>query len=200
MQKSNLIRKGRKGFTLVEVALAVAVGLIVIGGAIVGFNSVRENAQNSAARQKVDAAVAIVESVAASNNQMYPASNAANDATTNIGLGIVSQTWVKQRQDWNANPWGGPVGDAADGVTELAPAATGFGSATPLTAPAAAATVTLAANATNAGNLLYQTPLAGQGQWGTVNDASIGQLKVVKGYVVSIYDKTGTPWYANGGK
>lgn len=194
MQKSNLIRKGRKGFTLVEVALAVAVGLIVIGGAIVGFNSVRENAQNSAARQKVDAAVAIVESVAASNNQMYPTSVLAAPG------GIVTSTWVKQRQDWNANPWGGPVGDTVDGVTELAPAA--FGSAAQLAAPAAAATVLDAVSVPptpgNAGNLIYQS--AAGTQWGTVNDASVGQLKVIKGYVVSIYDKTGTPWYANGGK
>lgn len=198
MQKSNLIRKGRKGFTLVEVALAVAVGLIVIGGAIVGFNSVRENAQNSAARQKVDAAVAIVESVAASNNQMYPASNpATTNTTTNIGDGILSQTWVKQRQDFGANPWGGPTGDVNDGVTEIAPAA--FGTATQLTTPGATASVTMGgAVPANAGNLIYQS--ATGTQWGTVTDASIGQNKVVKGYVVSIYDKTGTPWYANGGK
>lgn len=200
MQKSNLIRKGRKGFTLVEVALAVAVGLIVIGGAIVGFNSVRENAQNSAARQKVDAAVAIVESVAASNNQMYPTSTTAdNGATPAVGTGIVTQTWIKQRQDWNANPWGGPVGDAGDGVTELAPAA--FGSAAQLTTPGAVSVLTAVTAPplpANAGNLIYQS--ATGTQWGTVNDASVGTPKVVKGYVVSIYDKTGTPWYANGGK
>lgn len=191
MQKSKLIRS-RKGFTLVEVALAVAVGLIVIGGAIVGFNAVRENAQNSAARGKVDAAVAIVENLAASNNQIYPASN---DTTPSA----VSTTWAKQRPDFNANPWGGPTGDTTDGVTELAPG--DFGSATSLTGPAAAATVLVAADApptpANAGNVIYKT--ATTQQWGTVTDASIGQLKVVKGYVVSIYDKTGTPWYANGG-
>lgn len=194
MQKSNLIRKGRKGFTLVEVALAVAVGLIVIGGAIVGFNSVRENAQNSAARQKVDAAVAIVESVAASNNQMYPASNATTPT-------IISTTWQKQRTDWNANPWGGPAGDAVDGVTELDPVA--FGSAGVLAAPATPSTVltavTAPVTAANAGNVLYQSATAAS-QWGTVTDNSIGQPKVIKGYVVSIYDKTGTPWYAAGGK
>jgi prepilin-type N-terminal cleavage/methylation domain-containing protein len=193
MQKSKLIRS-RKGFTLVEVALAVAVGLIVIGGAIVGFNAVRENAQNSAARGKVDAAVAIVENLAASNNQIYPASNTVAPGSA------VSTTWAKQRPDFGANPWGGPTGDTTDGVTELAPG--DFGSATSLTAPAAAATLLVAADApvtpANAGNLIYKT--AATQQWGTVNDASIGQLKVVKGYVVSIYDKTGTPWYANGGK
>jgi prepilin-type N-terminal cleavage/methylation domain-containing protein len=190
MQKSNLIRKGRKGFTLVEVALAVAVGLIVIGGAIVGFNSVRENAQNSAARQKVDAGVAIVESIAASNNQMYPASNATTPS-------IVSTTWQKQRTDWNANPWGGPAGDAVDGVTEVNAAA--FGSAVQ-PAPGAAQTLAMPVQApgTNeAGNLIYQS--ANGTQWAVVTDASTGATKTVKGYYVSIFDKTGTAWYVNSG-
>jgi prepilin-type N-terminal cleavage/methylation domain-containing protein len=196
MQNIKLNRKGRKGFTLVEVALAVAVGLIVIGGAIVGFNAVRENAQNSSARQKVDGAVGIVENLAAANNQIYPASVAGAGA----GTGIFSTTWAKQRPDFGANPWGGPTLDTADGVTEVAPG--DFGSAAMLATPAAAATVTAPATTgtEGAGNIIYQTATA-TSQWGTVQDTSDAQFKVVKGYYLTLYGKDGIPmWYVKGGK
>lgn len=208
MQNIKLNRKGRKGFTLVEVALAVAVGLIVIGGAIVGFNAVRENASNSSARQKVDAAVGIVENIAASRNQIYPTSGVLADGVT-AGDSIFATTWKAQRPDWNANPWGGLNTDSAptgNGVTEF-PAAS-FGQANQAAADAlAAASVTApAAGATDgAGNLIYQTALA-TGPWGRVADSETGvgalaTLKTVKGYYIALYDKGGNPfWYTKGGK
>jgi prepilin-type N-terminal cleavage/methylation domain-containing protein len=194
MQNIKLNRKGRKGFTLVEVALAVAVGLIVIGGAIVGFNAVRENASNSAARQKVDAAVGIVENIAASSNQIYPASTADD-------TGRFSLTWKAQRPDFNANPWGGINADPVDGVTEIAAGdfgantETAAAAATPLTAPAVAGTV-------GAGNLIYRSASGAQ-PWGVAADIESGTAtnKVVKGYVLSLYNKSGAPfWYVKGGK
>jgi prepilin-type N-terminal cleavage/methylation domain-containing protein len=206
MQKSNLIRKGRKGFTLVEVALAVAVGLIVIGGAIVGFNAVRENAFNSAARQKVDAAMVIVENIAAANNQIYPTS-VANDAAAQSAF---SRTWQTQRTtDFNANPWGGALVEA-DGVIEVP--AISFGHTTE--ALATAATVTAPATGTytpvttavptdagaRAGTVSYNSAAPG-GLWGKQTDISDGSVKVIKGYTVSMFDKLGNAyWYIRSGK
>jgi prepilin-type N-terminal cleavage/methylation domain-containing protein len=211
MQNIKLNRKGRKGFTLVEVALAVAVGLIVIGGAIVGFNAVRENASNSSARQKVDAAVGIVENLAASRNQIYPTSGVT--AAGAAGDSLFATTWKAQRPDWNANPWGGLNTDsdaaAGNGVTEFAAAS--FGHASQATAdavvdPATPSVVAPAAGATDgAGNLIYQTALA-TGPWGRVADSETGvgalaTLKTVKGYYIALYDKGGNPfWYTKGGK
>ena len=43
----------QKGFTLIEVALAVAVGLVVIAGAIYGFNSTQTSAKFSQAKSVV---------------------------------------------------------------------------------------------------------------------------------------------------
>jgi prepilin-type N-terminal cleavage/methylation domain-containing protein len=189
MQKRQLFRS-RKGFTLVEVALAVAVGLIVIGGAIVGFNSVRENAQNSGARERIDAAVALIENMAAANNQLYPTSNAASHS----GFGA---TWKAQRPDYNTNPWGGRNANAAgDGVTEWTAAS--FGG---MTQAAPGLLTAVAATATDgAGNLIYRSATAA-GPWGHVTDASDNADKVVRSYFVSLYDKAGTPfWYVKGGR
>ena len=77
-----------------------------------------------------------------------------------------------------------------------------FRGAATIAAAAAAATVTgpTAAGTDGAGNIIYQTATAA-GQWGTVSDTSDGQLKVVKGYYVTLFGKDNTPmWYVKGGK
>ncbi|MDB5096148.1 MAG: hypothetical protein JWM80_569, partial [Cyanobacteria bacterium RYN_339] len=118
MQKT-AIRKTRKGFTLVEVALAVAVGLIIIGGAVLGYNAVKDNASNSNARDRVLTAVSMVEEYASANGGKYPTAG-ANTFTT---------MWkTKRPDDYNSSPWGGATA-GLNGVDEATTAITGAASA-----------------------------------------------------------------------
>lgn len=186
MQKSKLVRKGRKGFTLVEVALAVAVGLIIIGGVIVGYNAVKDNAAGSAARDKVSAAVGQVENYASANNQTYPASKAAGGTFTTL--------WDKARTDYASNPWGGATKNTT-GVKEYDAAAW------PSAAASGATAMDSVAKASDGiGDILYYTTNTPATPWGSVTDASNSTSTTVKNYVVSLFDKDGNPWwYVRGG-
>lgn len=191
------IARGRKGFTLVEVALAVAVGLIIIGGAVLGYNAVKDNASNSNARNRVLSGVTMIEEYAAANGGRYPASA--------VGTGSFSTMWsAKRPDDKNLSPWGGTCGAgtgagtlAACGVSEFAPV--DFGStAAPTAASAAIVTTTVVGNAAN---LCYVTPSAAANPWGAVTATSTSSLVTVKNYALGIYDKEGIPWWdCKGGK
>ena len=193
MQKSKLIRS-RKGFTLVEVALAVAVGLIIIGGAVLGYNAVKDNASNSNARNRVLSAVTMIEEYSAANGGQYPASVA--DAT-DVSTGAFSAMWQAKCPDDKAlSPWGGATGDA-DGVTELGPL--DFGSTTAPTTASTALAVTTAVG--DAANLQYSTPSSTTNKWGAVTATSTSSLVTFKNYAVGIFDKAGVAWWdAKGGK
>ncbi len=191
MQKSKLI-KTRKGFTLVEVALAVAVGLIIIGGAVLGYNAVKDNASNSNARNRVLSAVTMIEEYSAANAGQYPASAAAG--------GPFSTMWQAKRPDDKAlSPWGGTTGNAVTGVLESAPV--DFGNATAVATETAAVQTAYTAGATLAANMLFVTPSVAANKFAGVTSQSTSSVVGVKNYVVGIADKAGTPWWdAKGGK
>jgi prepilin-type N-terminal cleavage/methylation domain-containing protein len=190
MQKSKLI-KTRKGFTLVEVALAVAVGLIIIGGAVLGYNAVKDNASNSNARNRVLSAVTMIEEYSAANAGQYPASVAA-------GTGPFSTMWQAKRPDDKAlSPWGGATGNTTSGVSESAPVA--FEATAPAAATASVAGA-FTAGATLAANMLYVTPSTAD-KFAAITATSTSSLSQVKNYAIGIADKAGTPWWdAKGGK
>ena len=195
MQKSKIL-KTRKGFTLVEVALAVAVGLIIIGGAVLGYNAVKDNASNSNARNRVLSAVTMIEEYSAANGGSYPASVAdVAEAST----GAFSTMWSAKRPDDKASsPWGGPTGDT-DGVNELGPLE--FGNTTAPAAAVAALNAGGVAAPGEAANMLYVTPATASNNWGAVTAYSTSALVTFKNYAVGIYDKGGNPWWdAKGGK
>lgn len=194
MQKSKLARKGRKGFTLVEVALAVAVGLIIIGGAVLGYNAVKDNASNSNARNKVLAAVSVAEEFSSSNNGMYP---------TRAQFPTI---WgVKRTDDATLSPWGGQVGATAlttSGVT--VPGADIAGAyADETTAKAGADSHGLAADPTAAGSIIYSpVTTTAAGPWAAVTNNSTTTVVGVRGFVTGIYSKDGAVafWDVKGGK
>jgi len=200
MQKSKLM-KTRKGFTLVEVALAVAVGLIIIGGAVLGYNAVKDNASNSNARNRVLSAVTMIEEYSAANGGLYPASAAA-------GTGPFTTMWVAKRSDDKAiSPWGGASGgvtvnSANTGVTEVAPS--NFGSADSAAATAATAGLlgyTDGAAVATAATMQYASSTTAATPWAKVVATSTSSDTNVKNYAVGIADKTGDPWWdVKGGK
>ena len=196
MQKSKLVRKGRKGFTLVEVALAVAVGLIIIGGAVLGYNAVKDNASNSNARNRVLSGVTMVEEYAAANGGRYPDSVAA-------GTGAFTTMWkAKRADDYNLSPWGGETGDAVDGVDEANEMA-----ANAVDASAAAGVTELAhglgGTAAGAANMNYVSPSRGASNetWSMITADSTMSNTTFKNYALGIADKNGNAfWDVKGGK
>lgn len=187
-------RTYRPGFTLVEVALAVAVGLIVIGGAVLGYNSVKDNVNNANARQRVMFAYAIVEEYASANGGRYPVSKQVN--------GTFQQLWAAKRPEDKANnPWGGPTGDPVDGAVEVDACDFSAGSREAAmslteTMPTLLGAPLDAVSAANAGNLSYVSATSTENPWACVREDSSKSIKAVKNFVVGICGKDGTPYWS----
>jgi len=92
------------GFTLIEVSLAIVIGVIILAGGISLYNQTKLSAGNSKASEKVLSLVTLADEMMASNPaQAYPSSSQ------------LSNMWAQRRPDdaW-ASPWGG-----ASGVTAI---------------------------------------------------------------------------------
>lgn len=193
-------RRGRLAFTLVEVALAVAVGLVILGGVVVAYEAIKDNASNAKARTKVLQAVSVLENYAAANGGAYPPANPAG--------GAFSTNWVaKHPQEAPESPWGGLAGPGngpEDGVVEMAPV--NFGAATnpvgldPTGIPTSASIPTTL-DATYTANLAYVSSTQTASPWAAIVPSSSGAAVGVKNYAMGIHDKAGRPWfYVQGGR
>lgn len=90
-------RNHARGFTLIEASLAVVIGLIVLSGAAFLYQQAKFSAGDAKAREKVQAAAALVEELYAQTST-YP---------NRIQL---RARWGSVRPDWAMSPWGGPIG------------------------------------------------------------------------------------------
>lgn len=192
MQKT-AIRKARKGFTLVEVALAVAVGLIIIGGAVLGYNAVKDNASNSNARDRVLTAVSMVEEYASANGGRYPVAG---------GNTFITMWKSKRPDDYNSSPWGGTTA-GADGADEATTAFAGSAAAPSVATVTAAVTgvgTVGTADTNKAADMIYM-PISSNAPWASITAFSTASATAVKNYAVGIFDKNGQPWWdVKGGK
>lgn len=94
------VTRKKRGFTLVEVTLAIVVGIILVAGATLIYNQARQSAGNSRANEKVMALQTVVEEFAAMNGGLYPDK-----------VGYVQGMWLRRRpDDFNKSPWGGQIG------------------------------------------------------------------------------------------
>ncbi|MBI6545341.1 MAG: prepilin-type N-terminal cleavage/methylation domain-containing protein [Cyanobacteria bacterium NC_groundwater_1444_Ag_S-0.65um_54_12] len=100
----NSSRSYSAGFTLIELGLAITIGLILLAGGVLGYQQAHDHAGDAAARQKVADLHGLVE-----------------DNFTRTGafptLATLRAQWGAQRLgDATASPWGGPVvmADATD--------------------------------------------------------------------------------------
>lgn len=92
--------RAKRGFTLVEVTLAIVIGIILIAGATLIYNQAKNSAGNSRANAKVVALQSVVEEFAAMNGGLYPDK-----------IAYVQGMWSRRRpDDFNKSPWGGLVG------------------------------------------------------------------------------------------
>lgn len=90
----------KKGFTLIEVTLAIVIGIVMIAGATLIYNQAKNSAGNSRASSKVVALQQVIEEFAAQNQGIYPTS-----------LRDLNDLWIRKRpDDWNKSPWGGVIG------------------------------------------------------------------------------------------
>lgn len=179
---NRLVSKPRSGFTLVEVALAVAVGLLIIGGSVIMYNAVKDNAASANAREKVNKAATIVTEYAAANSGFYPVSA--------VGGGQFTAIYKRRLPDEYAqSPWGGTTGDPGNGVSEMAPFTDG--TADPTTAPNHAAD--LVQDSSKAANIIYVS--VNNNRYVNLNQLSNPTATLAHGYAISIYDRTGQPWF-----
>lgn len=171
------------GFTLVEVALTVAVGLIILSGAIMGYNAVKDNASSAMARRKVNIGTGVVVEYAAANFGRHPTS------VPGAAGGEFSAMWVRKNpEEFNISPWGGLTMDTTDGVMEIAPISTGTDEAT-----APDETTLLATDGGQAANIIYAN-LTNTG-YVKLKQLSNPDAYLIKGFVLSIHDRYGQPWF-----
>ncbi|HEY9898329.1 MAG TPA: prepilin-type N-terminal cleavage/methylation domain-containing protein [Pantanalinema sp.] len=90
-------RNNQSGFTLIEVSLAIVIGVIVLAGAITLYNQSKISAGNSKAQEKVLALATMAEEISANRGGSYP------DAA---GL---QTAWEARRDDAKSSPWGGAI-------------------------------------------------------------------------------------------
>ena len=170
---ANRLKHSQSGFTLIEVTLAIVIGVVVIAGATVLYNQAKNGAANSAAQSKVGAAASVIEEFAAKNFGKYPT------------YAQFTSAWTRARPDDAANsPWGGPSGDA-DGII----------AATDLTATVAQ----LTASDTRIGAIEYRK--ATNTATSSVFDLQTESNKDVRHYGIWIYNAKGEgPNFVMGGK
>ncbi|HEY9856770.1 MAG TPA: prepilin-type N-terminal cleavage/methylation domain-containing protein [Stenomitos sp.] len=86
------------GFTLIEVSLAIVIGVVVLAGAVTLYNQTKRSAGDAKMKDKLFAVAGMVEELAATNFY-YPDSNQM-------------RTVYKSRRpdDYLLSPWGGTVG------------------------------------------------------------------------------------------
>lgn len=98
-------RNRTKGFTLIEVTLAIVIGIVLIAGATLIYNQAKASAGNSRAQAKVVSMQSLVEQYMARADGVPP------DIT------VVRALWERARpDDFNKSPWGGLVMPTVQGT------------------------------------------------------------------------------------
>lgn len=167
------LKRPESGFTLIEVTLAIVIGVVVIAGATVLYNQAKNSAANSAAQNKVNAAAATIEEFAARNYGRYP---------TGAQLETI---WVRNRpDDYNVSPWGGLAAVASSGIL----VGSNFEKVeAPIT------------NASGSGTIEYR--LSTSNSTASIWDSQLENTKTVRGYSLWIYNGAGEgPHFVTGGK
>lgn len=171
--------RAERGFTLIEVTLAIVIGVVVIAGATVLYQQAKRSAGNTAAQQKTMALGAIIEAYAAR----------AHDYPNHAQLRSI---WKRTRpDDYMSNPWGGSMGanGTAPGVDGIA---MGGG---PFSDPWTHESFN---NPDYAGVTLYYKAATGA-ETKVVTDYESETTRTYRGYVLGIFNQDGFgPYYVVG--
>ncbi len=96
-------RASSKGFTLIEVSLAIVIGVVVLAGAIAMYNQVRESAATGKMKEKVMAAAMIIEEITVQTGS-YPNPTVVEDQNR-----VIVKFKTARPDDCLMSPWGGQV-------------------------------------------------------------------------------------------
>lgn len=179
--------KAQKGFTLIEVSLAIVIGVIILAGAITLYNQSKLSAGNSKAQEKSLALASLAEEMAANNNGQYPLVTQLNTA------------WLARRDDAGANPWGGALNAPLTPVYQYAlPLAWGSNTGAGFTAPGTLANGGgLFSIAASAGAMLYDIGTGTQ----SIYDANALVPHAYANVMVGLANNNGVGFtFTNGGK
>ena len=172
----------RRGFTLIEVALVVVLGLVIMAGVVIAYNGNKAQAAGADARKRIQMGQTVLEEFAAANHR-YPTS----------GSGQFATMWATGHpQEAQVSPWGGPAGNV-QAASEDVPY--NDGTADPAAAPDKSAS--RAVDPSRHGNLHYTS--IDNNAYVKVSTRYSGESKTLRGYVLSIYDGDGNPWFDAGG-
>ncbi|HEY9898335.1 MAG TPA: type II secretion system protein [Pantanalinema sp.] len=90
-------RSSQGGFTLLEIGLALGIGIIIAASVTVFYNQTRDNAGDAAMRQRLGSLQAVVETLYSAQGQ-------------SPSLTDVQDAWKARRpEDYNKSPWGGDI-------------------------------------------------------------------------------------------
>lgn len=92
-----MVRRAEAGFSLLEVGLALSIGILLMGASIYGYRALREQSGDAAMRQKVQDLQVLVEELYATRFA-YPEGNT-----------LISAWKLRRPKDYGLNPWGGPI-------------------------------------------------------------------------------------------
>lgn len=100
-------KRTERGFTLIEVTLAIVLGIFVVAGSILMYRQALLSAGNVKAQDKTSSLAVLIEEYAVRTGR-YPTHDQ------------LRKLWVKNRDDALLSPWGGSLGSlglgAADGI------------------------------------------------------------------------------------
>jgi prepilin-type N-terminal cleavage/methylation domain-containing protein len=180
-------KKRQQGFTLIEVSLAIVIGVIILAGAITLYNQSKLSAGNSKANEKALSLASLTEEMAANNNGTYPT------------LANLQTQFLVRRQDAGLSPYGGTLTTAISPMfqTNNTTAMTDANfAATPSSIPAPGWTTTQAASAGQAFYYATANPVQG-----TFYDTVAGNTKQVNNFLVGVCTNTGAgPAFVVGGR
>lgn len=173
------VKQSERGFTIIEVALAIVIGIMVVAGATLLYRQASLSAGNVRAQEKTQALGSIVEEFAVRQNR-YPTHDQ------------LRALWINHRPDAMLSPWGGSLGtnglDAAQGIAM---------SGDPFTAPWEPNRYY---NPDYGGVIGYFVSNVGS-ETKTVTDYQTGLVRTYRGYVIALWDQDGhDPCFITGPK
>lgn len=160
-------RQAQSGFTLIEVSLAIVIGVIVLAGAITLYNQTKVSTGNSKAQEKVLALASLVEEMSANNNGAYP---------TSVNL---ENAFVARNSDALSSPWSGALG--AGGAIINGAVTYTWGSGTIPTA-------VIGTETASAGQCFY---ILGNAATSSIYDGGQLLVRTYTGYIVGIANNKG---------
>lgn len=170
------------GFTLIEVSLAIVIGVTVLAGAVALYNQVKLSAGNARAQAKTLRAADLIETMAAQGGGVYPT------------LEQLRAKWIALGpEDALTSPWGGTAGMPGEWTQD--PSVRGIIEV--YLWPANPWTKDYLTDRSAQGLLAYGLNTPGATQ--SVTDAYTKRTKVYSRYVIGLYDSKGTsPWFPVG--